>query len=106
MRDIRGPIASTVSSGLVGTEVGQVLSHNENRAAFYIQNLNTGVLYVALGSVANATRRNIILKAGSAIDDGNGGLFYNSDYVGPVAVSGQFFGAAGLNQRYLVWELV
>ena len=105
MRNRTNSISSVVSSGAPGSANGKVLDLNDARSSFYIQNLGTGILYVALGDAASTNRFNYILKNGSANDDGNGGVIYNQDWIGPVAVSGQFFGAAGL-PRYAAWELV
>ena len=104
MRNRLNSVSATVSSGTFGSANGQIFSLNENRTAFYIQNLNTGLLYVAYGTSASANVCNYILASGERVDDGWGGSIRESDWVGPVAVSGQFFGA-GSAPRYLAWEL-
>lgn len=108
MRNLRDAVASTVSSGKIGNDVGNILSYNQNRAAFFVQNLHTGTLYVSYSTVADNNNYNTILKACTTQDDGNGGTLYESNYIGPVSLSGKWFGTGGgvaNTPRYLVWEL-
>ena len=49
------------------------LASNPNRIAWNIQNLDTGVLYVLLGSGASSTVFHFVLKGGTGSKDGTGG---------------------------------
>ena len=65
----------------------------------FIQNLDDAALAVKLGASASTTDFSFILKAGSAADDGNGGLIYLTDYVGAVSVC-----AMSGTARYIAWK--
>ena len=57
------------------TTAGTLLPINTTRRGLIIQNLHASApLYVCFGSGASASVFDIILKAGSATDDGLGGL--------------------------------
>jgi hypothetical protein len=67
----------------------------------FIQNLDDAALAVKLGASASTSDFSFILKAGSAADDGNGGLIYLTDYVGAVSVC-----AMSGTARYIAWKRV
>ena len=88
------PIAPTSQvnnrTGIV-TTAGTLLAENLNRSGLIIQNLNgTNPLFVKFGSSASSTDFDLILKAGAATDDGNGGtLSYDVlSYTGVISVAG------------------
>jgi hypothetical protein len=65
----------------------------------FIQNLDDAALAVKYGASASTTSFSFILKAGSAADDGNGGLTYITDYTGPVSVA-----AMSGSPRFIAWK--
>ena len=65
----------------------------------FIQNLDDAALAVKLGASAATNSFSFILKAGSAADDGNGGLTYVTDYTGVVSVC-----AMSGTARYIAWK--
>ena len=64
----------------------------------YIQNLDTGVLYVKYGLNANASDFNFVLAKNTVTNAGDGGILNNENYVGDVSVSGL------VTPRYISWE--
>lgn len=67
------------------------LAANTNRAAWSIQNQGTNPLFIRMGSGASNSVFHISLKAGSAVADGNGGIYTQNDgviYQGIVTASG------------------
>lgn len=77
------------------------LAANVSRGAFIVQNLGQNVLFVKLGAGASTSSFTIALKAGSANDDGTGGVFSMGEgvvYIGVVTV-------AGSSPRYVATEL-
>jgi len=72
------------------TAAGTLLPANDNRRTIIIQNLGREVLFVKFGSDASSTDFDVILKAGSANDDGLGGvLSYDVlSYTGIISVAG------------------
>jgi hypothetical protein len=77
---------------------GLVLPANSYRRELYIQNLDTGVLYVKYGLTANSSSFNFVLAANTSTNAGDGGSLNDQSYVGPVSVSGL------TNVRYIGWE--
>ena len=77
------------------------LAANTKRIAWHIQNLGQNPLFVRLGASASTTVFHFILKAGTANDDGIGGICSNSEgvvYTGVITI-------AGTSPRYTVLEL-
>jgi len=66
---------------------GTALAANANRKAFSIQNLAAVAVYVKLGAGASNADFSIVLKAGSAANDGTGGSFTDTSYTGIVTIS-------------------
>ena len=65
------------------------LASNPKRIAWNIQNLDTNVLYVLLGTGASATVFHVVLKAGTGSKDGSGGTVGQENgvvYTGPITV--------------------
>ena len=87
-------ISNFTASGTNGT----ILQANSIRRELYVQNLDTGVLYVKYGLVANASSFNFVLAANSSINAGDGGTLNDQGYFGPVSVSGLSA------PRYISWE--
>ena len=59
------------------------------RIAWNIQNLDTNVLYVCMGTTASATVFHVVLKAGTGSKDGSGGTVGQENgviFTGPVYV--------------------
>ena len=77
---------------------GLVLPANSYRRQLYIQNLDTGVLYVKYGLNADSNNFNFVLAKNTAINAGDGGILNNENYVGNVSVSGL------ATPRYISWE--
>lgn len=77
------------------------LAANTNRAAWMIQNLGQNALYVLMGAGASTTVFHVVLKAGTANDDGSGGSIAQEMgivYTGIVTI-------AGTSPRYTVTEI-
>lgn len=77
------------------------LSANTKRLTFSIQNLGMNPLFVLLGSGASTSVFHFVLKAGTANDDGLGGIVTAAEgvvYTGIITV-------AGTSPRYTVLEL-
>lgn len=73
------------------TSAGTLLAANPTRRGLIVQNLNgTDTLYVKFGATASNTSFDLILKAGSAPDDGLGGtVSYDVlSYRGIISVAG------------------
>lgn len=77
------------------------LAANQARVAFMIQNLGQNPLFVRLGSGASSSVFHVVLKAGSANDDGTGGTFAMESGV----VYNGIITIAGTSPRYCVTEL-
>ena len=76
------------------------LSANDNRRCILIQNLGTNPLFVKFGASASTSDFSVVLKAGTANDDGLGGvLSYDVlSYTGVITV-------AGTSPRYVATDL-
>ena len=76
-------------TGIV-TAAGTILSENLNRRGLIIQNLGTDELFVKFGASASTSSFDVVLKAGTANDDGLGGtLSYDVlSYTGIISVAG------------------
>lgn len=75
---------------ILGT-AGQVLPANPARVFFQIQNIGANPLYVFYGgTAASASNCHEILKAGTAANDGTGGLVKSGVvvYTGPIQLGG------------------
>jgi hypothetical protein len=64
----------------------------------FVQNLDTGVLYVKYGLGANASSFNFVLAGNTSTNAGDGGSLNDQGYVGNVSVSGE------VTPRYISWE--
>jgi hypothetical protein len=87
-----------ISNFTVSGSNGTILAANSIRRELYVQNLDTGVLYVKYGLAANASSFNFVLAANSSINAGDGGTLNDQGYFGPVSVSGLSA------PRYISWE--
>jgi hypothetical protein len=87
-------ISNFAASGSNGT----ILPANPYRRQLYIQNLDTGVLYVKYGLNANASSFNFVLAKNTSTNAGDGGILNNENYVGDISVSGL------VTPRYISWE--
>lgn len=87
-----------ISNFSVSGNNGLVLPANSYRRQLYIQNLDTGVLYVKYGLNANASNFNFVLAKNTVTNAGDGGILNNENYVGDVSVSGL------VTPRYISWE--
>lgn len=77
------------------------LAANPTRTQWSIQNLGQNVLFVRLGAAASSTVFHVALKAGTANDDGTGGICgqdTNVIYTGVISI-------AGTSPRYTVTEM-
>lgn len=84
---VSGYYGSTSSNSTPTSGNGTILNAG-NRGYFYIQNLNTGALYVKYGAGISPTSFNVILKGGVSVDDGLGAYLENDRWKGSVSVSG------------------
>jgi hypothetical protein len=87
-----------ISNFTVSGSNGLVLPANSYRREFFVQNLDTGVLYVKYGLNANASSFNFVLAGNTSTNAGDGGSLNDESYVGNVSVSGL------ANVRYIGWE--
>jgi len=87
-----------ISNFTVSGSNGRILAANSSRREFFVQNLDTGVLYVKYGLGASANSFNFVLAANSATNAGDGGSLNDQSYVGDVSVSGL------VPPRYISWE--
>lgn len=69
---------------------GTLLANNSERRGLFIQNLNNAPLFVKFGDEASTTDFDFILQAGTAADDGKGGIFISNvlSYTGVITVAG------------------
>lgn len=77
------------------------LASNPARLAWSIQNLGMNALYVLLGTGASTSVFHVVLKAGTANDDGTGGFLAQEAgavFTGPITI-------AGTSPRYTVTEM-
>jgi len=88
-----GTISNFTQSGTNGT----VLQANANREELFIQNLQSGNLYVKYGTSAASNSFNFVLASTTASGGGDGGSLSDLNYTGVVSVS-------GLNSSYICWE--
>ena len=100
--DIRGIIApkQTATTPSIAS-AATALAANANRGGWGIQNLGQNPLFVLMGSGASSTVFHWVLKAGTANDDGTGGLITMTTgvvYTGIITI-------AGTSPRYTVFEL-
>jgi hypothetical protein len=69
-----GVLTSATSAGGLQTST-TVLSANEARTSFMIQNQDTNPLYLCFGGTASSSVFHVILKACSSAKDGTGGTY-------------------------------
>jgi len=84
------PSQIATRSGII-TSAGTLLAANLNRTGLIIQNLNgTDPLFIKFGSGATSSDFDLILKRGTANDDGIGGTFSYDvlSYTGIITVAG------------------
>ena len=87
-----------ISNFTVSESNGTILNVNSSRKELYVQNLDTGVLYVKYGLAAGSSTFNFILSKNTSVNAGDGGSLNDQGYFGSVSVS-------GLNTpRYISWE--
>ena len=77
---------------------GNVLPENASRLSWCVQNLGTNPLFIRLGPNASTTVFHLILKAGTAANDGTGGIVNDTVHQGIVSV-------AGTSPSYVAWEV-
>jgi hypothetical protein len=92
--------AAAPSNATVGTTDATVFTLAEGERGF-IQNLDDAALAVKFGASASSSSFNLILQAGTAADDGKGGIVTINDYVGVVSVA-----AMTGSPRYIAWKQV
>ena len=88
---------SNISNFTVSGTNGTVLQPNANREELFVQNLQSGNLYVKYGASANSNSFNFILTSGSASGAGDGGSLSDLNYTGILSVS-------GVSPNYICWE--
>ena len=93
---------STPAQSSIGTSVGVVLSADEKRKGFMIQNTGTTVLKLAFGPAAaepTQTVYHIALQAGTLANDATGGVYLDDTYTGDVwAISATAGGTAVVSE--------
>lgn len=101
MADTRAIIAPLGTSNTPSiASATTALAANAARGGWSIQNLGQNALFVRLADAASSSVFHFVLKAGSANDDGLGGVISQTDgviYTGTITI-------AGTSPRYTVWE--
>ena len=87
----------TISNFTISGTNGTVLQANANREELFIQNLQSGNLYVKYGASAASNSFNFVLASSTVSGGGDGGSLSDLNYTGIVSVS-------GLNSSYICWE--
>ena len=90
------PIDAISNFTVSGTN-GTALQANADREELFIQNLQSGNLYVKYGASANSNSFNLVLASSTVSGGGDGGSLSDLNYTGVVSVS-------GLNSSYICWE--
>ena len=88
-----GTISNFIASGTNGIAI----NGNENREELFVQNLQSGNLYVKYGTSASSNSFNFVLASSTVSGGGDGGSLSDLNYTGVVSVS-------GLNPSYICWE--
>lgn len=88
---------SNISSSAPSSSNGTVLNANNFRKELFVQNLNTGILYVDYGINAAPNNFNFVLAANSSLNAGDGGSLSDLNYTGVVSVS-------GISPVYVAWQ--
>lgn len=98
---IAGGVVQTQASNTPSiASAATALAANPARIGFAIQNLGQNALFVLLGSGATTSVFHVVLKAGTANDDGTGGTLSMESgvvYTGSITI-------AGTSPRYTVTE--
>jgi hypothetical protein len=89
--------SSNISNFIPSGTNGTVLAANLNRKELFVQNLQSGNLYVKYGTSAASNSFNFVLASTTASGGGDGGSLSDLNYTGIVSVS-------GLNSSYICWE--
>ena len=89
--------ADTISNFTISGTNGTALQANSDREELYIQNLQSGNLYVKYGASAASNSFNFVLASSTVSGGGDGGSLSDLNYTGIVSVS-------GLNSSYICWE--
>lgn len=76
---------STVTNQIISTNGGGFSIPAGGKAL--VQSWDSEAVFVKLGPNVSVTDASFILKAGTGVDDGNGGSYMIDDYVGPVTVT-------------------
>ena len=88
---------SNISNFTPNTTNGIALQANADREELFVQNLQSGNLYVKYGTFAASNSFNFVLASATASGAGDGGSLSDLNYAGIVSVS-------GLNPSYICWE--
>lgn len=89
--------SSSISNSTASGSNGTVLAANENRLELFVQNLDTGILYVKYGTNASSSSFNFVLAGNTTANAGDGGSLSDQAYTGIVSVS-------GATPNYISWE--
>ena len=87
----------TISNFTPSSANGTALQANANREELFVQNLQSGNLYVKYGTSAASNSFNFVLASSTVSGGGDGGSLSDLNYTGIVSVS-------GLNSNYICWE--
>jgi len=88
---------STISNFTLSGTNGTVLQANANRKELFVQNLQSGNLYVKYGASAASNSFNFVLASSTVSGGGDGGSLSDLNYTGVVS-------ASGFNPSYICWE--
>jgi len=83
--------ASLANTPSIVTSAGDVLSANNDRRAWHIQNVGTNPIFVLLGTGASTSVFHFVIKGGTGDSDGNGGSVGQSEglvYGGVISIAG------------------
>ena len=88
---------STISNFTPSGTNGTVLQANANRKELFVQNLQSGNLYVKYGASAASNSFNFVLASSTVSGGGDGGSLSDLNYTGVVS-------ASGVSPNYICWE--
>jgi hypothetical protein len=87
--NLKVPAVSSLLSDATGPQTGiGFLAQPGPRNQFFIQNVGTNPIFVALTGEASPTNYHLILSGGDAGEDGNGASWSAHNWCGQVSVSG------------------
>lgn len=83
----RSETVTDAAQGSISTTAAQAVARRTARREVIIQNTGTTVLKLVLGTgTPTQTVYHVVLKAGTAADDGTGGVFISDTWIGAIQI--------------------